>query len=360
MNKIITILLLILFSPYSYSQINTGVIVLNAKEQLRFQNLIKNNPESAKIYDSLVVSANNHLRSKPKPIKIIHYEGLLDNNPKRIESIESLLDANKVVDLIYAAYGKRSKKYGEKIKEMVMAWSETYIATGNPINENKLIPFFWGYYIHQDLFNKQEQQKVESWMLSIALKEYNRETTPNNNWQAKRLKIIGLIGGITDTEKLIQFTIDGIKAYISTAYYPDGTSNDLKTRDALHYHVSGIKPLLDIFINYQIFDERFDLYTYTDRFGTSINKSIEYIIPYLSGEKTHKEWVNSQVKLDKERADAGIDKYQPGKLFEPKDAVSMLNWAVYYNSDLFVYICGCKTCYTCNIEALLNSPLIRN
>jgi len=359
LNKAISATILILITHLSYSQINTGVVLLNSEEQISLQSLMDKNQEVAIIYDGIFLKANGHLSSQPNPIKTIHYEGLLDSNPLRIESVKSLLDANKVVELIYAGYASRNQAYGSKIKEFVLDWSNTYIATGNPINENKLIPFFWGYYIHQNLFNEQEQRRVESWMLSIATLELNREHTPNNNWEAKRLKIIGLVGGIIENGALIDYAIIGIKKYISTAYFPDGTSNDLKTRDALHYHVSGIEPLLDIFINYQVFDKRFALYGYSDSNGTSISKAIDFIEPYLSGEKVHKEWVNSQVRLDRERAEAGIEKYKPGILFDPIKAIPMLNWAVYYNADLFGYICGCIDCYTCNIEALLNSPLIR-
>ena len=186
-------------------------------------------------------------------------------------------------------------------------------------------------------------------MLSIATKELERKNTPNNNWQAKRLKIIGFIGCIVGDKPLQEFTLNGIKKYISTSYYPDGTSNDLKKRDAMHYHLSGIEPLLDIIINLKKFNKDFDLYSYEDSVGTSIKGAIDYCLPYISGEKTRREWVNSKVELDKRRAAAGLEEYQPGKLFNPKDAIPKLNWAVYYNPELFEYICGSKDCFSCNI-----------
>ncbi len=361
MNKLsfIAFIVSLTFSDFGYSQIKTGVVVLNPQEQERFKRLIAENPEIASLSDSLKTMADVHLKANPKPIKQIYYEGLLDQNLKRVESVESLLDMNKIADLIYTAYGSSKNKYKEKIKDIVLAWADTYVPSGNTINENKLIPAFWGYFIHRGSFNKNEKQTVESWMLSIALKELQRENTPNNNWQSKRLKIIGTVGCILDNSELKQFAIAGVKDYISTAYYPDGTSNDLKSRDALSYHCSGIEPLLEIFINLRKFDSMFDQYQYTDSLGTSVQKAIEYMVPYLSGEKTRKEWINTTVDLDKERAKAGLEKYQPGILYDPKDAIPMLIWAVYYNPELVEYICGCNKCFTCNVEALLNSPLVR-
>ncbi|QLE02664.1 alginate lyase family protein [Galbibacter sp. BG1] len=361
MNRQSLLIFTIIFfiSLKAFTQINTGVAVLDKQEQERYRNLIKENKEVRAIHDSLALLANKYLDLEPKPLEVINYEGLLENDPERMKSIESLLDANKVVDLIYATYGSNNTVYVNKIKEFVLAWANTYKASGNPINENKLTPLFWSYAIYKDNFSADEKTIVDNWMLSIAKKEKDRKSTPNNNWQSKRLKIIGIIGCALDNEELKQFSLEGIKKYISSAYYPDGSSNDLKTRDAMHYHSSGIEPLLDMFINLQKFDSRFDQYSYTDEKGVSIEKAIIFMEPYLSGEKTHREWVNTTVALDKEKAEAGLKEYEPGKLYNPKDALPMLNWAVYYQPELFQYVCGCKVCYTCNVEAFFNSPLIR-
>ncbi|NCB09764.1 MAG: alginate lyase, partial [Bacteroidia bacterium] len=40
---------------------------------------------------------------------------------------------------------------------------------------------------------------------------------------------------------------------------------------------------------------------------SSIEKSVEYVIPFATGDKQRKEWTNSKVALDRERAAAGID-----------------------------------------------------
>ena len=356
---LLTFLAVANFYHSAFSQINTGVIILDKQEQTRFKKLIAQDPFVSGIYNSIKNKADAHLKLEPSPVKMIHYEGLLETNPKRVETVKSLLDANKVLDLIYTGYGSSDAIYGEKIREIVLAWADVYEPTGNPINEHKFTSFFFGYHLNRDLFSVEEKQNVESWLSSMARKELENRSVPNNNWQAKRLKIIGTIGCIIQDEELKEYALTGLKKYISTAYFPDGTSNDLKLRDALHYHLGGIKPMLDIFINLSKFDPRFDLYEYTDSLGTSIKKAVEYTIPYISGEKIRKEWVNTKVELDKKRAAAGLAEYQPGKLFDPEDAIPMLNCAVYYNPDWFELICGCKKHFKCNFEALLNSPLLR-
>jgi hypothetical protein len=198
-------------------------------------------------------------------------------------------------------------------------------------------------------------------MQKIALAEKNRRQTPNNNWEAKRLKIIGIIGNILQDESLKKYAVEGFKKYIASAYFPDGTSNDLRDRDALHYHVSGLKPCLTAFINLSAFDSAFNLYDYETKGGASIKKSVEYVVPFATGEKQREEWVNSKVELDKKRAAAGIEKYQPGKLFDPKQAWEMFEWACYYNADWFsIFENSEKPKYTSTWIGLLNSPLVRN
>lgn len=111
-------------------------------------------------------------------------------------------------------------------------------------------------------------------MLRIARGQMARPHKPNNNWEAKRLKIIGTAGCILGYDAMIDFSVKGFKAYINTAYYADGTSNDLKERDALSYHISGLNPTVAVFVNCT----PFDLYNYVSPGGASIRKSVEYVL----------------------------------------------------------------------------------
>ncbi len=339
----------------------TDVVILDARETGNLKTLIKKNKAARQLYDSVARQAKSHLDDRPRPLETIFYEGLLETNPNRIDTRKSLEDVDKVVDFIYASYGSKKKTYAQKAKEYVTAWAATYQPTGNTINENKFVPLFWAYYLFQDQFSEKEKGEVEGWMLQIARVQMARPHTPNNNWQAKRQKIIGTTGCITGNDTMKAFAMDGLKEYINTAYFADGTSNDLKQRDAMHYHVSGLKPTLGIFINLSKFDPAFDLFDYTASEGASIKKSVEYTLPYATGELIRKEWVNTKVQLDKERAAAGLAEYQPGKLFDPKEAIPTFEWACYYNPDWYTLFGPgtTKDNYTATWIGLLNSPLVR-
>lgn len=334
---------------------------LNASEADRLQMLITENKEAKHLYDSIVGQADRHLKTPPRPLKQIFYEGLLETNPDRIDTRKSLEDIDKVVDFVYSYYGSKQTKYALKAKEIVIAWVTTYQPTGNPINENKLVPLFWAYYLFQNQFSTQEKMEVEDWMVSIAEGQMARPDTPNNNWEVKRQKIIGTVGCIIDDKILKDYSVKGLKKYIHSAYYADGTSNDLKERDALHYHVSGLEPAIAVFVNCTPFHPDFDLFNYTSPGGASVRKAVEYTLPFANGTIKRKEWTKSKVALDKERAAAGLAEYQPGMLFDPQKAIPMFEWACYYNPEWYSLLGerSAESNYASTWIGLLNSPLIR-
>jgi hypothetical protein len=363
MNKICLLLLpgLLWLVPIAGQTQTTDIVILTKAEIHRLRILMKENSTAKSHGDSIAGMAETYLKDLARPVAKIHYEGLLQTNPDRIATQESLLDVDKVVIFIYAHYSKRKLQYGRKAKEMVMAWARNYIPEGNTINENKLVPLFWAYHVFRDRFSNGEKKMVEKWMMEIANKQLGRLRTPNNNWEAKRLKIIATVGCIIGDKALMDYSIEGFKKYINTAYYPDGTSNDLKERDALHYHISGLIPTIGVFVNCTPFDPAFDLFRYISPTGSSIKKSVEHTIPYAKGEEEREEWTNSKVALDKQRAAAGLAQYQPGLLFDPAKAKPMFEWASYYHPDWYVFLGEgtVKENYTSTWIGMLNSPLIR-
>ncbi|MFZ5431583.1 MAG: alginate lyase family protein [Bacteroidota bacterium] len=358
--SILFLLLMVFQGVASLAQI-TEIVILDNQEIKNLRELTYNNAAAQRFGDSIVLVAERSLNDSPKPIRKIFYEGLLDSNPARIETVGCLEDMNKVADLIYASYIRDSRLFSEKAKAFVLAWANTYIPTGNPINENKLSALFWAYHRFKPDFSTAEKQLTEDWMVKIAQAQMDRQSTPNNNWEAKRLKIIGITGCITENTEMKEYAADGFRNYISSAYYEDGTSNDLRDRDALHYHIGGLTPTVATFITLAKFDPLFDLYHYIAPSGSSIKKSVEYTWPYASGRKQRGEWTNSKVKLDKERAASGLEKYQPGRLFDPREAIPLFEWAGYYHPEWYSLFGKNSTGknYLATWTGLLNCPLVR-
>jgi hypothetical protein len=66
----------------------------------------------------------------------------------------------------------------------------------------------------------------------------------------------------------------------------------------------------------------------------SLNKSTDYLRPYVTGEKTPQEWINSIAEIDKMRAQAGMAHYQPGIPFDPRQALPLLSEAEMFDPGL--------------------------
>ncbi len=52
------------------------------------------------------------------------------------------------------------------------------------------------------------------------------------------------------------------------------------------------------------------------------------------GEKTREEWVNTRVDLDRRRAAAGLEAYRPGRLYDPQNALTLMEEASFFDESL--------------------------
>jgi hypothetical protein len=294
-------------------------------------------PQVLLTVNALRAEAGKLLEAKPQPLAVIHYEGLLNTDPRRIAAEGALADMDKLAAISEAFAATGDKRYADKATEFVMAWVKAYSPDGNTINENKLEPIFLAFELLRDRLDSEQKSTLESWLRQIAAKQITlyAHRSPEagqqelNNWDSKRYKIVGIIGWLLGEKAWVQYSLDGFKHYIARGLFPDGTSVDLKTRDALSYHVAGLRPLLVIALWAELKTpgEGRKLFDYEAPGGASLRKSVEYVVPYATGEKQREEWRKSTVALDHQRAAAGIAQYQPGKLYDPLSSLEMFQLA---------------------------------
>lgn len=77
-----------------------------------------------------------------------------------------------------------------------------------------------------------------------------------------------------------------------------------------------------------------DFYNYSSPTGSSIKRSVDWLLPYVNGQKTHAEFVNSTVDFDRKRAQNNESAYKAGTLFEPKNGIATLVLASYFDEGL--------------------------
>jgi len=159
------------------------------------------------------------------------------------------------------------------------------------------------------------------------------KTTSFNNWNSHRLKVIGCIAYTLNNDDYKKYINEELPMQIEKNLLPDGSGFDFLERDALHYHVYTLEPLIALATVLKRATGK-DYYNYISTSGASINKSIDFLIPYVTGEKTHGEYVNSKVAFDKKRADNKEPGFEIGANFKPTHGIPVIIQAAYFQPSL--------------------------
>jgi hypothetical protein len=290
------------------------------------------------LYHVQVQLADQSLTEDPHPIDTIRTEGLLQGDPKKTATSFALRDMRKMYALALVFKVSGDRKYLSALERYLTAWATTDHPRGDPIDDTNLDPVIEAYDMVKGDLSPATEASVRAWLKATADVElsapFNRpnRATSFNNWHSHRLKIVGEIAFAIGDTALQGYTVRGIKVQIAGNLNADGSSSDFVTRDALHYHVYDLEPLLTLAIVLQR-ATGVNYYTYVSPAGTSIQKSVVWLLPYLTGEKTHGEFVNSTVEFDRQRARNGEAAYKAGTLFDPKNGVPTLLLAAWFDSD---------------------------
>jgi hypothetical protein len=155
--------------------------------------------------------------------------------------------------------------------------------------------------------------------------------TAINNWNSHRIKIIAMIVYTLHNDKYDEIIQQELARQIGINLYADGSGYDFTERDALHYHIYTLEPLITAAtVIYRATGK--DYFNYESEKGASIKKSVDFLVPFVTGEKTHDEFLNSRVGFDRARAKNNEKEYQPGSKFNPLSGIHVLEQAAYFNN----------------------------
>ncbi|KQR72086.1 hypothetical protein ASF92_01925 [Pedobacter sp. Leaf176] len=313
------------------------IVSLNSAEIMVLKRKIKGEANAKALYQSFEKSAEDFLAQTPNPVDTIRTEGLLRGNPKKERTSIALRDMNKMYTLALQFKISGDKKYLAKANEFLLAWAKVNQPNGDPIDDTNLDRAIEAYDLIKDEISPKDNNLVANWLKGTALAEINskrmnrNQGTGINNWNAHRLKVVGEIGYALNDQEFISWTIERFKKHIGINLNEDGTSLDFKERDAMHYHIYDLEPMLRLaLLIKRAGGENF--YTYQSPKASSIKKSVDWLTPYIKGEKQHEEYVNTTVKFDKDRAKNNEPGFAPGTMFKPILALPVLKLSVYFDS----------------------------
>lgn len=283
--------------------------------------------------------ADKALEEAPHPIDTIRSEGLLEGNPKKTATHAALADMPKMyaLALVYRVSG--DDRYLQKVTAFLQAWAVHNTPNGDPIDDTNLDNPIEAYDMVKDKLAFDVDASIRDWLKRTAAIEISsprnspQRATSVNNWHSHRLKVLGEIAWAIGDTALQQYTINGLMTQIDRNLKPDGSGIDFESRDALHYHVYDLEPLLKLAILLQRATGK-DYYRYTSPQGCSIQRSVTWLLPFVTGEKTHPEFVNSKVPFDRQRAQNGQAEYKAGTLWDPRNGIATVLLASYFDPAL--------------------------
>lgn len=294
---------------------------------------LKDRPDVAKAFESLQEQADNALSRNPSQITTISYEGYLSNHPLRIRTVQHLQDMIALRALIWATIVTGDETYRSQAKAFLLAWARSYRPTGNEVNENKLDSCFFAYYVLKDFLREAERKEVAEWFETIGtLHQKLWPIKASGNRAAKRIKLVLLASVVLDRPQWQQWAKEKMSLLIESPLNTDGTSDDLKNRDAMHYHNSCLEAMLEVALIGRLVG--IDFYSLKTRNGASTKRSIHYMLPYIRGKKIHKEWIHTKAALDRQRWKAGDPYYRPGKSWDPAEAYGTLLLAFVFDPSI--------------------------
>ena len=342
MNKAVSFILFCLLSGRSAVAQYVGI---DQSGIARLKQLMRSDAGVKRLYDSLQQIADDALQTDPSPIDTIRTEGLLQGDPRKTATWAAFGDLHKMyaLALAYRVTGRRA--YLDKATVYLFDWASTNVPRGDPIDDTNLDPAIEAYDMVKHRLVWGENKRISGWLKRTARAEldapYNQQgrASATNNWHSHRLKIIGEIAYAIGDRALERYVDTAIKKQIGQNLHPDGASDDFETRDALHYHVYDLEPLLKLSIVLKR-ATGVDYYTYESPSGSSIKKSVDWLLPYLDGRKTHAEFVHSTVEFDRQRAKNGEASYKAGTMFEPKNGVATLLLAAWFDPGMMDLVRG--------------------
>jgi hypothetical protein len=309
-----------------------SVVPMTESQMLTLRSIADQHPEARALVRSIEAEAALLLDAQPRPVQEIHYEGLVNTNPRRIETVVHLQDMDISALLMRHWQASGSEPTAAALRRFIHAWASTYQPTGNDVNENKLVPLFVAYLALRINFTPTQRELVDAWIEDLA--HYHLDALQHsdrfNNRYTKHLRLLTLFGLIMERPEWLALTRDGIRRFVTESLEADGSSYDFKQRDTLTYHCSSLKPPIELAM---LLGEP-DLYTWEGPQGGSLQKSVAFVVPYATGAKIHEEWVDSKSDLDQQRADAGLEAYRPGRLFEPRSALGLMIYASFFEPAL--------------------------
>lgn len=273
---------------------------------------------------AVLLNAEIALSRTPGPLAVVHTEGTLPGQGIREASLVARRDLPTMLDFALAYRITGQRKYLDAANRFLLAWAETYVVSLNPIDETNFDAMILAYDLTEPDLAPETRQVMDGFLRALATGYLDAmDGAPNHfytNWQSHRIKIAALAAFQLGDQRLIERTFEDYQKHVATNVLADGTVFDFYERDAIHYVLYNVDPMMVAGLAARA--HGLDWFDWKNASGTGVSSVIDWLIPYVEGARTHQEFVNSKISFDAERLAAGQTEYAGP--WRPERAVNTL------------------------------------
>ena len=272
---------------------------------------------------TIVRRARGTLTRPAAPLPRLHTEGTLPGQGIRDSSIQAKLDHLITLDLALAWRITGDRVYLDAVERYLTAWVDMYQPSFNPIDETGFDAMVMAYDLTEASLPIASRAKLDSFWRRMAIGYLDamdgRPRGATTNWQSHRIKLATLTAFQVGDATLIARARAAFERQIAANLRADGSTLDFEERDALHYVIYNLDPLMMAALAAQAHGQSW--FDWQAPNGASLPRSLDWLARYASGERTHIEFQNSRIAFDRARAAAGQAEFAP-HVWDPAKSVN--------------------------------------
>lgn len=275
---------------------------------------------------AMLAAAQRHLGDQPNPLPHLHTEGTLPNHGIREQSIAAEKDWPILRQAALAWRISGDRRYLKQVDNYLAAWAGVYRPDFNPIDETNLDMVINAYALTAADLSPETREASRRLITTLGngyiahIQQFHgpKKGTQTNNWQSHRIKLITVAAVALGDRAMLQQAFGLFKQQIADNVLADGSVTDFHDRDALHYVVYDLEPLVQAALAAKA-DGGDWLHATVN--GTSLSAALDWLVPYANGERSHEEFVHTRVQFDKDRARVGEAGYSG--TWQPKSSATL-------------------------------------
>jgi len=278
----------------------------------------------------LLAAAQRQLDERPHALPHLHTEGTLPNQGIREQSIAAEKDWPVMRQAALAWHLSGDPRYLKQVDDYLATWAGVYQPDFNPIDETNLDMLINAYALTASALRPETRDATRALLSNLGngyierIKQlHGKKGTNTNNWQSHRVKLVTVAAAALGDREMLEQALQLFRQQIADNLLPDGSVTDFQDRDALHYVVYDLQPLVQAALAAKPYGVGGNWLNITAPNGASLGKALDWLVPYANGQRSHQEFVHTHVQFDRDRARVGEAGY--AGLWDPKSS-NTLYW----------------------------------